>query len=130
MLLEQLGLDRNSTGLACIGEKEDREDADWEQEDLELEQSRGFWGVAARVNFLSLDSLDLQFPIKQCSREMAKPVKGSCKRLKKVGRYLINRESVVRTYHWQDEHTFSYVATDSNWGGDRKDRKSTSGGIG
>ena len=42
-----------------------------------------FRGVAARANFLSLDCPELQFPVKQMSREMAKPMVGSCLPLKK-----------------------------------------------
>ena len=32
-------------------------------------------------------------------------------------------------YKWQDEARYSHLATDSDWGGDRRDRKSTSGGV-
>ena len=32
-------------------------------------------------------------------------------------------------FRWQDEVKFSHLATDSDWGGDRRDRKSISGGV-
>ena len=70
-----------------------------------------FRGLAARVNFLSLDCPDLQFSGKAASREMAKPTLGSWKILKQLARYLLGREAVVWVFGWQDEvelaHTFS-----------------------
>ena len=86
-------------------------------------------GLAARLNYMSLDCPDLQFPIKQCSREMSSPTNGSLLRLKKVVRYLVDREKIVWTYSWQDAPSHGILFTDSDWGGDRIDRKSTSGGV-
>jgi hypothetical protein len=102
---------------------------DWEDEELDKEQAKEFRGLAARFNFLSLDCPDLQFPIKQSSRDMAKPKRGSWKGIKKSARYLLNRERVVWFFRWQDEPKYCHMTTDSDWGGDRKDRKSTSGGV-
>ena len=83
----------------------------------------------ARFNHLSSDCPDLQFPIKQCSREMAKPNRGSWGRMKKVAKYLLNRERVDWRFDWQDEPSACYVAADNDWGGNLKDRKSTSGRV-
>ena len=109
--------------------KEDKEDEDYEKELLGKEESTSFRGIAARLNFLSLDSPELQFPVKQGSREMANPCKGSRKKLKKIARFLINRERTVWEFRWQEECERSWVVSDSDWGGNRKDRKSTSGGV-
>jgi hypothetical protein len=49
--------------------------------------------------------------------------------LKKVARYLVGREAVVWQFRWQEESAESHVFTDSDWGGSKKDRKSTSGGV-
>ena len=49
--------------------------------------------------------------------------------MKKVARYLITRERVVLNFKWQGEPKETYLRTDSDWGGDEKDRKSTSGGV-
>jgi hypothetical protein len=98
-------------------------------EELERGETTIYRGVAARLNFMSLDCPDLQFPIKQCSRDMAKPKRGSWKKVKRIARYLLNRERVVWTFKWQDDPRYSHVAADSDWGGSCKDRKSTSGGM-
>ena len=50
---------------------------DLEDEELSREEAKTFMGIAARLNFLSLDCPGLQFPTKNCSREMARPTRGS-----------------------------------------------------
>ena len=71
----------------------------------------------------------MQFGIKECSREMAAPTRGSWRRLKKVARYLVGRERVIWRFRWQDDPIRSFVYANSDWGGNFKDRKSTSGGV-
>ena len=46
-----------------------------------------------------------------------------------LARYLLNRRSVAWIYKLQEEPKFSHLATDSDWGGNTVDRKSTSGGV-
>jgi hypothetical protein len=47
----------------------------------------------------------------------------------RVARYLVGRDSVVWKFKWREDPRFSYVMTDSDWGGNSRDRKSTSGGF-
>ena len=129
LVLEHFGLSKSKSGIKFNGDKEDKEDEEYEKELLGNEESTSFRGIAARLNFLSLDSPELQFPVKQGSREMANPCKGSWKKLKKIARFLINRERTVWEFRWQEECERSWVVSDSDWGGNRKDRKSTSGGV-
>ena len=77
----------------------------------------------------SLDCPVLPFPVKQMSREMAKPMVGSWNRLKKIARYLVNRKRVIWHLNWQDHTYKSHVCGDSDWGGGTGSRKSTSGGV-
>ena len=51
---------------------------------------------------------------------MANPTRGSWKRMKKVVRYLIDREKIIWDFNWQDEITNCYIASDSDWGGKSK----------
>ena len=85
--------------------------------------------MAATLNYMSQDGPDLQFPIKEVTRQMAKPTAGSWKSVKKVARYLVDRIGVRWEFAWQDEVSRSYVASDSDWGGNLRDRKSTLGGA-
>eukprot|EP00973_Karenia_brevis_P054867 7628198-Karenia_brevis.AAC.1 len=60
---------------------------------------------------------------------MANPKVVSWRALKKIARYPVGVERVVLWYGWQDESAFSRVYSDSGWGGNLRDRKSTSGGV-
>ena len=60
---------------------------------------------------------------------MSNPTRGSWKTMKKMARYLHGIEEVVWRYPWQDLPDCAVVKTDSDWGGNKKDRKSTSGGV-
>ena len=76
------------------GDKEVREE-EFGDEALEKEEATAFRGVAARGNYLGLDCPDMQFPIKECSREMANPTRSSWAKAKKLARYLVGRKRVV-----------------------------------
>ena len=59
--------DDKTRGLTHNGEKEYKQDEGWQLEELEPTEATVFRGLAARMNFLSLDCPDLQFPVKQTS---------------------------------------------------------------
>ena len=115
MIIQYFGLDENSRGLGCNGDKEDKP-TEWGTEELDKEQGTVFRGLAARGNFLCLDCPDLQFPVKQVTRDMAKPINDSWLKLKKIARYLVGRSKVVWEYAWQEEPDVGDLWTDSNWG--------------
>ena len=62
-----------------------------DEDDLGKEEATSYRGLAARLQFMSQDCSDLQFPIKEVSRDMASPTEGSWLKIKKVVRYLLNR---------------------------------------
>ena len=84
LLMERFGLEEGSRGLASNGDKEDKM-VDGDEDVLPLDGAKDFRANAARMNFLSLDCPDIQFPSKNCSREMSCPKVGSWKIFKKVG---------------------------------------------
>ena len=106
MILEHFGLDSDCKKLTYNGDKDTKEE-DWEWEPVPKEEATSFRALAARFNFLSQDCPDLQFPIKQCSRDMANPLRGSWKKMKKIARYLLAREKIVWDFKWQEEPEFS-----------------------
>eukprot|EP00973_Karenia_brevis_P011299 1529441-Karenia_brevis.AAC.1 len=61
---------------------------------------------------MSLDWPELQFAIKQCSRDMASPKVVSWRSLKKVARYLVGVKRVVWKFGWQHGVAFSRVFSD------------------
>ena len=85
--------------------------------------------LCARLNFLALDRIDLQFAAKECARKMARPTTMDWQRLKRVGRYLRGCPGGVVSYPFQDQPEFLTPVSDAIWAGDRQTRKSTSGGV-
>eukprot|EP00973_Karenia_brevis_P062833 8736389-Karenia_brevis.AAC.1 len=77
---------------------------------------------------MSLNCPDMQFPVKQSSRDMANPTIASWRMLKKISRYLVGVRRIVWRFKWQEESKFCKVYSDSDWGGNCRDRQSTSGG--
>ena len=127
VLKEYFGFTDGSCSAACNGDhlKEEPED----DHEMDAGEAREFRGLVARLNYLAQDSPDLQYPAKEISKHMARPHRGAWRQLKKTVRYLLGRSAVVWRYMWQDEATFMTVKTDSDWGGSRGDRRSTSGGT-
>ena len=67
------------------------------------------------MNFLRQDGPDLQYPIKECSRDMAKSNRGAWRRAKRVARYLVYRKTAVWIYEWQEDSGESFTMSDSDW---------------
>eukprot|EP00973_Karenia_brevis_P015671 2144438-Karenia_brevis.AAC.1 len=72
MILEYFGFNRKTKPCVMNGDKEDKVE-EWEEEYLGRAEAKEFRGLAARLNFMSLGCPNLQFAIKQCSRDMAYP---------------------------------------------------------
>ena len=68
-----------------------------EDDELEVygEEATGFRAIAARLNFLAMDSPDIMYPTKWICREMAKPKRGSWRAIKRLARYMLGRKAVV-----------------------------------
>ena len=82
MLLEYFGFKGNSAPLASNGDTSAKVEA-WHSEPLGKTEATAYRGLAARLNYMSQDCPDLQFPIKEVSRDMASPTKGSWLKIKK-----------------------------------------------
>ena len=115
IILESLGFEEGTRPLSYNGDREDKVE-EGDEEELSKEEAKLFRGLAARLNFVSLDCPNLQFPVKQSTKEMARPVRGSWKRMKKVARYLVGVERVVWEFKFQDEARYCWVCSDSDWG--------------
>ena len=101
MLMEAFGLNEGSSGGACNGGREVNEEVG-DDEEMSSAEATEFRGLVARLNFLAQDSPDLQYPAKEVSKDMAKPMWGSWKKLKKVVRYLVAGRTVEWRYGWQE----------------------------
>ena len=133
MVLEALGLEENSKSLVVPGTKDDdkseAQNQDNQEEERDKTEDTRFRAIAARINYMSVDMPDIQFACKETCRAMAAPTAQAWARLKRLGRYLVGRPRAVWRFPWKDEAGGWAVFTDSDWAGDVKTRKSTSGGL-
>ena len=83
----------------------------------------------ALLNFMGQDRCDLSFASKEVSKSMSSPCENDQVPLKRIGRYLASYPRCVSLFRWQDPVAGIEVFSDSDWGGDQKTRKSTSGGT-
>jgi len=135
-IIKHFGLDAGSKSVVSPGEKlKSEEERDEEDEkicqDSELTRAEVtvFRGLAATVNYMSLDRFDTQFAGKELCREMAKPTLLSMVRAKRAARYLVGCPVVQIEYRNQDPQKRLSIYADSDWAGCRETRKSTSGGV-
>ena len=128
LLIRGLSLEQ-AKGVNTPGEDE----KPWEQEEGEEKHpdrsDREYRSLAARVNYLSLDRVDLQFACKEICRGMADPRKRHWRKLRRLGRYLKQYPRGVIQYSWQEGEEDLRVYTDSDWAGCRRTARSTSGGV-
>ena len=125
---DQLGLS-DGKGLSAPGADDDDKNTEEDQQLLEGTDITLFRGIAARGNYLALDRPDIQFASKEICREMSLPTRGSLRRLRHLGRYLVSHPRVVWRFGYQRWPDGLEVNVDSNWAGCRRTRKSTSGGT-
>ena len=110
------------------GEKKALEEEQATAELVGAEATR-FRAVAARANYLSADRPHIQYAVKEICRKMAKPVAGDWQKLVRLGRYLKGSPRCVLEYRWQNRCVAPSGYSDSDWAGDRRTGKSTSGGL-
>ena len=58
-------------------------------------------GIAARLNYLAQDRIDIQYACKEASRRMARPRLCDWPALKRIGRYLFGAPRYVQMFTWQ-----------------------------
>ena len=113
-----------------VENQEDIENAIYdEDEELEPGEARRYRAIAARLNYLAADRIDVQYAVKESARAMSRPKKSHWKMLNRIGRYLVGRPRVVIKFDWQVEQDIITAYTDSDWAGCIRTARSTSGGI-
>ena len=123
MVLEALGLEESSKSLVAPGSKEEFPETETAKSDTQ------FRAIVARINYMAADMPDIQFASKEVCKEMATPTAHSWMRLKRLGRYLVGRTRALWKFPWKCGVGKWRVFTGSDWAGDTKTRKSTSGGL-
>ena len=85
--------------------------------------------IAARLNYLAQDRVDVQFAAKDVAKHMSRPAAMDWVKLKRVARYPAGAPRYVQTYAWQQPEIRVNAYADSDWAGHKVSRKSTSGGL-
>ena len=88
-----------------------------------------FRAIVARLNYLAMDRPDIQYATKEAAKHMANPRKPDWLLLKRIGRYLAGSPRLVQLMKWQAGPLGLSTYVDSDWAGDKKTCKSTSGGM-
>jgi len=126
-ILLELGLDNETKGAATPGLKATKPQLE-EDGPLDADKHTLFRGAAARCNYVSNDRPDIGFSAKEICRAMANPTTLSLGALKRLGRFLTDRQRLVYTYPFQRADGIQ-VYTDTDWAGCPRTRRSTSGGA-
>ena len=56
-------------------------------DEMDREDAKKYRGIAARLNYLSPDRMDIGFAVKEAARNMSKPLIGDWAKLNRIGRY-------------------------------------------
>ena len=76
-----------------------------------------------------MDRPDIQYGVKELCATMSRPTQRSWRQLKQLERYLVGKADMTWEYKAGARTDMIYVYVDSDWAGDRQQRKSTSGGL-
>ena len=130
VIIQTMGVE-NGKSVATPALTERAEDVQDREESAELSptETTSYRALAARVSYLSADRPDIQFTSKSLCKFMSKPRQFDWVGMKRLARYLLRAKRSRQTFAWQPRITEVTTFTDSDWGGDRRTRKSTSGGI-
>ena len=92
-------------------------------------QATLFRRAAARINYLGQDRPDLNVVSRLLAMKMAKPKRGDEEMIKRALRYLKGTPRLKYHYPWESGMGELTLYTDSDWGGDKEKRRSTSGVV-
>ena len=128
ILMSSFGFDSRSNGVRNL--VQDKVDEGEDEIELSRANAKQVRALAARLNYIVADRMDVQYATKGVCKWMARPTIGAMSRLKRVVRYLTQAERMVWEMRATEEDNIWIDAiSDSDWAGDRASRKSTSGGI-
>ena len=93
------------------------DDGDDGGKEINKNDAKKFRGIAARLNDLAPDRLDIGFAVKEAARNMARPLVGDLAKLNRIGRYWVGRPRMVSMSAWQSAPSTITTYTDSDWTG-------------
>lgn len=127
IILRDLGLTSESKSVAIPGEPAKPTGA--EEQELPESEATAFRATVARGLYVSQDRSDIQYAVKELSRNMSKPLRSDQERLKRLGRYLVGKPRVRTLFGYQNRVQIIDAYVDTDYAGCRRTRKSTTGGL-
>ena len=132
LLVRDFGFDEKTKGCDTPEEKANQADLiqTERQPGLDPKQSSQFRSMVMRLAYLSVDRPDLCHSVRSLASAMKTPKANDWLKLKRVVRYLFRYPYMKRVYKEQYLEDASVVAwSDSDWAGDLKTRRSTTGSV-
>jgi hypothetical protein len=126
LVVKELGLENSKAVTTPWCDQVNEPDAGDEMDET---YKKRYQSISARLNFLALDRMDIQFSSKECARKMSCPNVGDWGKLKRLGRYLKGCPRMILHYEFQEWPEIIEGMSDANWALDKETRKSTSGGV-
>lgn len=132
LLIRDFGFDAKTKGCDVPEDKPTSLDL------IETERQPGLGGqmpsqfrsMVMRLAYLSTDRPDLCHPVRALASAMKSPKMNDWLKLKKVVRYLLKFPYMKRTFQKQTLENAAVISySDSDWAGDLKTRRSTSGSV-
>ena len=119
LIIEELGLE-SANGSDATGSKVDINETDTE---LDHEDAYRLRSIAARVNFLAADRIDIQFASKEIMQANVEPMHVGLGQGSKA-------EEILVWFAWQDFQSNLQVYVDTDYAGCPRTRRSTNEGPG
>ena len=126
---EMSPMERKERGRALAKEVTKAREIRESQEAIVGKELTRFRSVAARINYVAQDRVDLKIAAMKVCKCMSSPMTSDWKLVERIARYLKYRPIVRCVYRWQDECLKINAFSDSDWAGDRVSRRSTTGGC-
>ena len=107
----------------------DVKDVDDKEPRLAPEEARKYRAIAARLNYLAPDRVDIQCAVTEAARSMSSPTAKDWPKLQRIGWHLFGRPRMSIDFPWQNGQSMATAYTDSSWVGCARSARGTSGGI-
>ena len=128
IIINQLKLNE-AKSVCTLGTKDEGTTIMHCEEVFQDDHASQYRAIIARRNYITPDRPDLAFTVKELARRMAKPTKGDWLKLKRLGRYLVDKPRMQQVYQWQASQHVLRVHTDVDWAGCSETRRSKTGGC-
>ena len=132
ILINAFGFNDKTKGIDTPEEKlTDKEFVEeLKQPVLDDEQTSQYRSMVMRLAYMSTDRPDLAHTVKRLASAMKGPKANDWARLKRAVRYLIKVRYMKRVFKRQEDHERRVIAfSDSDWAGEIKTRRSTTGSV-